>query len=42
VAFQSELLEVKSGDRIREIGTGSSYRKNCWKNSFFLYWRKWN
>ena len=26
VAFQSQLLEVKSGDRILEIGTGSGYQ----------------
>jgi len=26
VAFQSELLKVKSGDKILEIGTGSGYQ----------------
>ena len=26
VAFQSELLQVKSGDKILEIGTGSGYQ----------------
>ena len=41
VAFQSELLNVKKGDKILEIGTGSGYQTAVLdRKSYCLFYRK--